>query len=219
MQIEGHGLVDPFRLVKAPYGLSPEFSLQPSQSDAEAVNLPEQLPGRFVLHVGSCIPRKRIDVLLGTFAALRAGHRDLHLIQVGGAFADAQRRQIDSLAIAAHVTQLARQKRATIAELYRRSAAVLMTSDAEGFGLPIIEALACGAPVIASDIPSMREAGGDAAKYVPVGDVAAFAAAVENALAARDEPHSRAKRLEQAAKFTWGVHAATILKTYLSLHG
>ena len=73
--------------------------------------------------------------------------------------------------------------RAELAEVYRRAAVVLVPSEAEGFGLPVIEALACGAAVVASDIPALREAGGPAAVYAPVGDVGAWADAVAKVLA------------------------------------
>ena len=58
--------------------------------------------------------------------------------------------------------------RATLAAVYRRSALLLMPSEREGFGLPVLEALACGTPVVASDIEALREVGGFAASYCPV---------------------------------------------------
>ena len=58
-----------------------------------------------------------------------------------------------------------------LADLYRRAALVLLPSDREGFGLPVVEAMACGTPVVASDIPALREIGGDAAAYCAPGDV------------------------------------------------
>src|SRR5438445_12563733 len=74
-QIEAHGLLDPCRLVPAPYGIAPEFRPAPLNSDATAdpVDGLDGLP--FLLHVGSCIPRKRIDVVLEVFARVRAHHR------------------------------------------------------------------------------------------------------------------------------------------------
>ena len=61
--------------------------------------------------------------------------------------------------------------RATLAAVYRRSALVLLPSEREGFGLPVLEALACGTPVVASDIDALREVGGDAVRYCPAEDV------------------------------------------------
>ena len=64
--------------------------------------------------------------------------------------------------------------RSTLAAVYRRCALLLMPSEREGFGLPVLEALACGTPVVASDAPALREVGGYAAAYCPVDDLEAW---------------------------------------------
>jgi glycosyltransferase involved in cell wall biosynthesis len=89
--------------------------------------------------------------------------------------------------------------------------------DAEGFGFPVIEALASGAVVVASDIPVLREVGGDAAIYCPPGDAAAWASTVGALLDGRHAVPSRKARLAQAARFTWQAHARTILGAYRRL--
>jgi glycosyltransferase involved in cell wall biosynthesis len=104
--------------------------------------------------------------------------------------------------------------RKTLAGLYRRAVAVLVPSDSEGFGFPVIEALACGAVVIASDIPVLREVGGKAALYAPPGDVEAWANLAQAVLAARVATPFRDVRLAQASLFTWPRHAQTILDAY-----
>jgi glycosyltransferase involved in cell wall biosynthesis len=89
-------------------------------------------------------------------------------------------------------------------ELYRAAEAFAYPSLAEGFGLPVAEAMACGVPVVASDIESLREVAGDAAIFVPPGDAAAFAREIERALeddAARDMLREAGPR--RAALFTW----------------
>jgi glycosyltransferase involved in cell wall biosynthesis len=207
-QIERHGLLDPNQLVKAPCGIAPEFTAPDSTSNTEPI----------VLHVGSCIPRKRIDVLLDVFGALSRKRPELRLVQVGGEWTDEQRQQIVRHGIASKVTQMRGVARSTIADLYRRAAVVMMTSESEGFGLPAVEALACGAVVVASDIPTMREVGGEAVLVAPVGDVSRF---VELAGAVVDDPRAliippREKRLAQASRFSWSAHADTIIRTYLS---
>jgi len=95
----------------------------------------------------------------------------------------------------------------------------LMPSESEGFGLPVAEALACGAPVVAPDSPFLREGGGDATENVAVADVAAWADRVPRVLAAlRTEPAGAASRREQgsrhAARFTWPVYAASMTEAY-----
>ncbi|WNZ65866.1 glycosyltransferase [Myxococcus sp. MxC21-1] len=172
-----------------------------------------------MLHVGSAIPRKRLDVLFAVFAALRARYPELRLVQQGGALNGTQRAQVEALGIGDALLQPPRQERATLAGLYRRATAVLVTSEAEGFGLPVIEALACGAPVVASDLPVLREVGAAACTYCPVGDVPAWVESVAALLAGHDAQPSREARLTRASRFTWAAHARTVLDAYLRLLG
>ncbi|QDF02615.1 glycosyltransferase [Myxococcus xanthus] len=221
MELLALGVVPESRLVWAPYGVSPEYRPAPPHGTpdaSEAVLAP--LGGRpYLLHVGSAIPRKRLDVLFAVFAALRARYPELRLVQQGGALNDTQRAQMDALGIGDALLQPPRQERATLAGLYRRATAVLVTSEAEGFGLPVIEALACGAPVVASDLPVLREVGAEACTYCPVGDVPAWVESVAALLAGHDAQPSREARLTRASRFTWAAHARTVLDAYLRLLG
>jgi glycosyltransferase involved in cell wall biosynthesis len=216
-QIEAHGLIDPARLVHAPYGVAPEFG--PDADPRDAHTLPELAGRPFLLHVGSCIPRKRIDVLLNVFTAAHARRSDLRLVQVGGEWTAAQREQIDRLGVAAAVHQVRGLGREELAALYRRAALVLQPSEAEGFGLPVAEALACGAAVVASDLPVLREVGGAAAVYRPAGDVPAWADTVLHLLDRPDAAPPRTARLGQAGRYSWPAHARTIADAYLRLLG
>jgi glycosyltransferase involved in cell wall biosynthesis len=214
LQINRAGLVSPDRLVLAPYGVSSEFTPVSSQSPVELSWLAE-LSGRpWVLHVGSCIPRKRIDVLLDVVAAVRETVPDLRLVKVGGEWTAEQRERIARLGLAGAITHVGGLARAELAEVYRRSAVVLVPSEAEGFGLPVIEALACGAAVVASDLSALREAGGPAAAYAPVGDVGAWADAVAKVLTDPGAAPPQADRLAWAARFSWATHAETIARAY-----
>jgi glycosyltransferase involved in cell wall biosynthesis len=212
-----HGVVEPSRLVWAPPGVSPEYRPEPSPGDtSEAVLAP--LGGRpFLLHVGSSIPRKRLDVLFDVFAALRARHPELRLVQQGGALTPAQREQVARRGIGDALLQPPKLDRATLAGLYRRARVVLVPSEAEGFGLPVIEALACGAPVVASDIPVLREVGEAACLYCPVGEVEAWAETLDGLLSERRSPPAREMRLQRARRFTWEQHSRTVLDAYLGL--
>jgi glycosyltransferase involved in cell wall biosynthesis len=215
-EIERYRLIDPARLVHAAPGVAPEFSPEGSAS----APLPEEWgDGPFLLHVGSCIPRKRLDVLLGAFAEARARRRELRLLQVGGRWGAAQLEQISRLGIALSVLQLRGLSRESIAALYRRAALALLPSEAEGFGLPLAEALACGAVAVASDLPVLREVGGDAAVYCSVGDVPAWAGAIDRLLADPGSAPCRADRLARASRFTWEEHARTIAEAYQRLLG
>jgi glycosyltransferase involved in cell wall biosynthesis len=212
--IEAHGLVDPARLVHAPLGIAagfmPDADLAPSRAIA-----PRDEP--FLLHVGSSIPRKRLDVLLDVFAALRGHEPSLRLVQVGGDWTDEQRQRIAHLGIGGALEQVRGIERRALAGLYRRAALVLQPSEREGFGIPVIEALASGAVVLASAIPALEEVGGDALVYAPVGDVARWAEAASRLLRDPAAAPSRERRLARAARYTWAEHARIVGEAYRRL--
>lgn len=217
-EILRHGLINPDRLVRAPYGISSEFQLNPSNDDSLQWKQwdPREGPS-FLLHVGSCIPRKRIDVLLDVFRAVQNEQGGLRLIQVGGTFTPEQQERIERRGIGNKIVQMRGLSRHQLAALYRRASLVLQTSEAEGFGLPIIEALACGANVIASDIPVLREVAGPAAVYCPVGDVSSWAATVSAVLDRRQPVPSLDSRLAWSLQYTWEEHARRVGSAYLRL--
>jgi glycosyltransferase involved in cell wall biosynthesis len=210
-QIMRYGLVDPARLVQAPYGVSEEFRPDNGEVHRRSIEDP------FLMHVGSCIARKRIEVLLETFAAVRARQRELRLVQIGGEWTAAQREQIEQLGIGSFIMQKRGLTRAEIASLYRTATVVLQPSEAEGFGLPVAEALACGAVVIASDIPVLHEVGGPVVMYCAVGDVPAWAAMVECVLGDPAVAPPRDARLAWASRYSWATHARTVADAYLRL--
>jgi glycosyltransferase involved in cell wall biosynthesis len=184
-EILRYGLVDPARLSVVPLPAHPDFS---PERDADAGVKAASLLGLQkegtveVLHVGSTAPRKRIDVLLRAFRQLRDAVPGATLVRVGGELTPELAALADALGVS--VRSLPPLDRRTLAAVYRRAAVVLVPSEREGFGLPVAEALACGAPVVASDLPVLREVGRDAAAYADVGDADALAGAAASVLAA-----------------------------------
>lgn len=214
-RIRYHQLIDPSRLIQAPYGVEPIFCTQPSQEISPVLkNLVHQ---PFLLHVGSCIPRKRIDLLLAVFAELRTKHPDLQLVKVGGDWTSEHQATIDHLGIQPALHHLKGLDRSDIAELYRQATLVLMPSEAEGFGLPIIEGLACGAVVVASDIPVLQEVGGTATVYCPMGVITAWVETIDALLNDPNKAPALEQRLTQASRYSWSAHAATIAQAYIQL--
>ena len=172
-----------------------------------------------VLHVGSTIARKRIDVLLEAFAGVRRELPGVRLIRAGGPMTCDQRALAARLGIADAITEMPFLAREELAGLYRRASVVIVPSDAEGFGLPVAEAMACGAPVVASAIPALKEVGGSAAIYCAPGDVNAFVGAVGALLREqRDRPEARAERrqgsIANAARFSWTTYASEMVALY-----
>ena len=209
-ELLSYGIVPADRLVRAPYGVSKEFAPGPARE-------PNRPP--YLLHVGSSIPRKRVDVLLQTFARVRRHRPDLRLLHAGADFTPEQYRHIDEFALRKHVTSLVAESRPEIAELYRGAALVLLPSESEGFGLPLIEALACGANVVASDIPVLREVGGEAVTYCRVADIDGWTGTVLELL---EHPERRPPKdilAKQASRFRWATQADTIADAYLSRLG
>jgi alpha-1,3-rhamnosyl/mannosyltransferase len=99
-----------------------------------------------------------------------------------------------------------------LARLYRGAAALVMPSRFEGFGLPVLEAMACGTPVIAADEPALREVAGEAAVYAEDGD---FAAAARRALA--EGARLSAAGVERAGRFSWAETARRTVEVYRRL--
>jgi glycosyltransferase involved in cell wall biosynthesis len=212
MEAKLANLIEPRRIVRVALGTAPEFH----RGDATKVAVKR---AEFLLHVGSCIPRKRIDVLLETFAGLRKERPALTLVQVGGAFTPEQASQAARLGVAGAIDQRRGIARSELADLYRTAAIVLQPSEREGFAIPVIEALACGARVLASDIPVLREVGGDAVVFSPVGDVASWVDTARCILNESREVPTLETRLRRAAPFSWSAHAATVAAAYTRLVG
>ena len=192
-------------------------------ADAEASRALGSPAGRLdLLHVGSTIARKRIDILLQVFALVCRSHPEARLVRVGGPFTAHQRALVRDLGLEDRIVVLPFLDRSTLAAVYRRSALVLLPSEREGFGLPALEALACGTPVVASDIAALREVGGDAIAYCPPEDLDAWRAAVLEAI---DERRTRPDRwtqrrragVDRAAAFSWSRFAADVLALYRQL--
>ena len=201
------------RLHVVPMGTHPSCSPDPDPAaDLEADRLLGPRVGPEILHVGSNIPRKRIDVLIDVVAEVRRVRPDARLVKVGGAFPPEFQRRAEAAGVADVVTTLPFLDRRVLASVYRRASLVLITSEAEGFGLPAVEALACGTPLLASDLPALREVAADAAEYCAVGDVPGFAAA---ALKLLDHPSPRrAAGLARARHFSWSRHADRLAEIY-----
>jgi len=217
-----HRLVPASRLVVVRNGVRPECSPEPDpEADRWAAQMLDDGDARRstdLLHVGSTIPRKRIDLLLRVFAAVREQNPFTRLIRVGGAFTSDQHELLRSLNLQDHVVTLPYLTPAQLAAMYRRAALLLMPSDREGFGLPVIEAMACGTAVVASDLPVLRETGGAAGVYCAVGNIAAWRDAVLDVLKRQRHPSDRVALrstcLEQAACFSWSSYAASMCAIY-----
>jgi len=151
------------------------------------------LPEEYLLWVGGLLtpdPRKRI-------AALAKTPRELPLVLVGAAKPWAH--ELPDVTLTGHVPD------DDLAAIYSGARALVFPSDDEGFGLPTVEALACGTPVVATDLPALREVLGDRATFVDADDLEGLLAA--GAAATRPAPAPPPWTWEDAARATWRVYS------------
>jgi glycosyltransferase involved in cell wall biosynthesis len=180
------------RVVVIGEAVAPALHPRP-EAEVEAVRLRFKLPERYLLWVGGLQipdPRKRV-------AALARAPRNLPLVLVGAVGPWA--RELPDVTLTGVVDD------DELAAIYTGAHALIFPSDDEGFGLPPVEALACGTPVAASDLPALREVLGGRAALRPVDDLDGLIAAAETA--ERPAPPPPAWTWEDAAEATWNVYA------------
>jgi glycosyltransferase involved in cell wall biosynthesis len=221
-EIIGHDLFPPHRVTVISNGVHPSCS--PLTDLAADARLSQLLPVEagsaiWILNVGSTMQRKRLDVLLQVLAAVRRQLPQVHLLRVGGPLTAAQRRLARDLGVEKTIVELPSLSRDVLAAAYRRAALLLHTSEAEGFGLPLIEAMACGCPVIASDLPVLREVGASAVAYCPVADVEAWRDVVLHWLGERMRQSNawilrRDQAIARSACFSWSEAARSTTDVY-----
>ncbi|HEX4015074.1 MAG TPA: glycosyltransferase family 1 protein [Candidatus Cybelea sp.] len=199
------------RIEIIPHGVEAAFS------PGEATPLPEALTGRrYLLFVGDPIgePRKNFDLLYEAYRAAWSGS-DAPLLAIAGPRAP----QVPGVV---HVGTLNDDLLATGSETlracYRGAVALAMASYHETFGMPMLEAMACGTPVVASRASSLPEVAGDAALYAPPDDAAAWAAALRRVVADDDlRARLRAAGLERVDAFSWDRSAQQHAELFHSL--
>jgi glycosyltransferase involved in cell wall biosynthesis len=187
------------RVVVAYPGIDPRFRPDGERAD---------LGGPYVLAVSTLEPRKNLPTLVEGFALLRRQRPELTLALAG--LAGWEKRPLE----AKGVRLLGFVPDDELARLYRGASAFVYPSRFEGFGVPVVEALASGVPTIVSSHPSLDEACGDAALRADPDAPEAFAEAIEQAL--ERPPGLRERGLAHASGFTWRALGETVLAGYKS---
>jgi alpha-1,3-rhamnosyl/mannosyltransferase len=197
------------RTVVAPLGVR---SASPGDLPAdEAAGLPG--PG-FVLAVGTLEPRKNLPSLVAAYTRLDEALQRRHPLTVVGALGWEAGETLAALrSLGDRSTMLGYVSDAALDELYHRCALFCYPSLGEGFGLPVLEAMACGAPVLTSNVSSLPEVGGEAVEYVDPRDIDSIAAGLRRVLsdAARQTELSEAA-VRRARGFSWESFAQEVLE-------
>lgn len=203
------------RVTVIPEAADPAFFPRPP-AEIETVRRRYGLPDSFVLYVGSNKPHKNLPRLVEAWAQITE-HGIRNTLVLAGPWDPRYpepRRRAEQLGLE-NVRWLGPVPEADLPALYSAATLFVFPSLYEGFGLPVLEAMACGVPVVCSDTSSLPEVAGDAALRVNPTDVEALAAAIERALA--DEAlraDLRATGLERARQFTWEAVAQKTLGVY-----
>lgn len=185
---------DPEKITVTPNGISTIADVPPAA-------------GRYFLFVGNDKAHKNADRLADAFASVRHTDLSVELVMAGSSFSRLGARE--GLRIEGFVSE------ERLAALYRGALALVIPSLDEGFGLPALEAMSCGTPVIASDIPALREVTGSAALHVDPRSTNAIAEAMRRV--ATDEALRRSLAIdgvERAHLFTWARCAEGTMRAY-----
>ena len=191
--------VDRDKIVVTPLGVDAAWftGRRPHQQMRERL----RLPAEYLLFLGAAGPRKGLDWLLNAHAA----DPDLPpLVFTGpGSFTVSER--------ARHIGYVSE---VDLRHVVAGASALVLPSRDEGFGLPVLEALACDVPVVCTDVPALREISGGYAKLVPYADVSALGDALREALSEPRTASTSMRRRAHAAGFTWRRCAETTVAAY-----
>lgn len=158
----------------------------------------------YCLVVGNITPNKNIETILAAFALLEKEGIDCRMVAAGSDLFGLLAQGLKSMPIMSDVEMLEHVADDTLASLYANALCLIQASHYEGFGLPVIEAMRAGCPVIASDIPVLREVGGTAALYFPPESSANLSEAIRNLL---EDERLRLRLIslgrENALRFEW----------------
>jgi len=212
--------IGPSRLTVIPLAAAPTFYPRPAP-EVSAVRQKYGLPDRYLLYVGSNKPHKNLLRLVEAWAqyAIRNTHCAPHATLVIAGLWDPRypqpRQRAQALGLDESVIWLGPLPDADLPALYSGAATFVFPSLYEGFGLPVLEAMACGTPVACSNSSSLPEVVGDAARTFDPGDAAAIAAALRDLVSDKTlRTRLRERGLQRAGHFSWTRTARETLDLY-----
>jgi glycosyltransferase involved in cell wall biosynthesis len=190
----------------------------PHSASLPTLGGPEGGRSNIVLHVGTRDGYKRFDLLLEAFAAFGELHQAT-LVTVGGRrqLSDAERRLINRLGLVGRVRSLGYVSDAELALWYAKARVVVVPSDAEGFGVPLLEAMAAGTPIVAADLPVVAEVTAGTAFVFRPGDAAEAATALTRAWSEPPASWLLVERALRARSWTWTDAGALLLQSLRGL--
>lgn len=216
-------MVDPDKVIVLYPGVAPYFqpaSLQQRREARYKLGISDE--AFVLLHVGHSGPRKNIEVVLKAMPLLRARvKKPLLFLHVGGEFVPAQKQLIADLEIENMARALPVIPHESLPSFYHAADLFVFPSWYEGFGIPLIEAMASGLPVICSDYELFHEVAGEAALFFPPFDPIGLTDVVESVIRSDELRQQLIKRgIERARTFSWRNYAVRVLQIYnMIAHG
>ncbi|HXV86480.1 MAG TPA: glycosyltransferase family 1 protein [Gemmatimonadales bacterium] len=202
-----------------PYGIEDGFftpGVEPPADTRRRLGLPAS--AFVVLHVGSVVPRKNIPAVIAAVAGLRAQGVDAWLLQLGGAFTDDQRRDLAQAGLERLARFIPQASEEDLRAGYRAADVLLFPSHYEGFGFPVLEAMASGTPVVTSGAGGLAEVAGDAAVVVGGREPGPYVAALRKVATSADwRARLVARGLERARRYRWADAARRTAEVYRGL--
>ncbi len=212
--------IDPNRCITTPIPPDPIFLSTVSPEEIKEAKSYYNLDSakKYIYFIGNLEPRKNLSALIKAYCALPTEIKDTYsLILAGGrgwrteateaTLKEAQNSGED-------IRHLGFIDQQHAPALYQGASLFIMPSIYEGFGIPVLEAMSSGCPVVAADIPVLREVGAAAATYVNTTDTTAFAKVITEALSA---PVDKEKLLANVMRYSWEDNIKKIVKTYKSI--
>ncbi|MFC4244692.1 glycosyltransferase family 4 protein [Gryllotalpicola reticulitermitis] len=208
-------LITEHRLTRRPIHVVYNAASDPSAAAlaAAATRTPPSAETRVLVHMGQFMPYKNVDTLVRAIAELPAEY-ELHLMSRA---TGAERARLEALAPGARLVFYNGASDADYETALLRAHALVTTSWDEGFGIPVIEAMRVGTPVVASDIPIFREVGGRAAVFVDPASPSDVARGIRSLEATDAWTTASRAGVAQAATFSWGASARALLEVLRSV--
>jgi glycosyltransferase involved in cell wall biosynthesis len=210
--------VPPEKVTVIYHGVSSHFRVCDRDEAFRAASSALQLRRPYLLYIGALKPHKNIPTLIRAFALLRGRRKVEHQLLIVGddpKWKEGLVSLCSQLGIAGHVSFFPHVAHAILPEVYAAADLMVMPSFIEGFGLPVLEAMACGTPVVCSRAASLPEVGGDAVEYFEPPSVEDLAAAMEGVLSSTErQAELRRKGLERSKLFSWEECARRTLEVY-----
>jgi glycosyltransferase involved in cell wall biosynthesis len=212
--------LDPDDITVIHHGIDPVYTRTTDPHEINRIRHMNHVPMEFFLMVGSFEVRKNIHHAIDAFSRISNSSNQLRLLLVGGEsrYQREMRALVKKLELEEKVLFPGYIPDRELVTLYSVTTALLFPSAAEGFGLPLLEAMATGCPVIASDLPVFHEIAGDAAAIVPAGDPTSLA---EQMLKMLEDPAYRAiyvrRGLARSLLYNWDHAAEETLRVYLRI--